>query len=130
MYNADMKQSGAKIRHHLLETNRICAANQNESNFHIFYALLLGYGKNICLDPSAEYKVNIWTLQLNIFILLRLHSFIDLNFVPSSISRIKIQHWNRTKLYWMNFMLWITTWASLVLQWATKVLHMRCYQQF
>lgn len=64
MYDADMKQSGAKINYHMLETNRICATNQFESNFHIFYTMLFGSTndllKNICLDPSISYKVNIY----------------------------------------------------------------------
>lgn len=63
MYDDDIKQSGAKINYHMLETNRICAANQFESNFHIFYTLLLGascdFLHKLCLDPGSTYKVNI-----------------------------------------------------------------------
>lgn len=61
MYDADIKQSGAKISYHLLEKNRICVSNMGESNFHVFYILLFGSTsnllENICLDPSSFYKV-------------------------------------------------------------------------
>lgn len=63
MYNKDVRPSGAKMSYHLLETNRICAANLDESNFHIFYALLLDSPndllKNMCLDPQIRYNVMI-----------------------------------------------------------------------
>lgn len=64
MFDADIKQCiGAKINYHLLETNRICAANTNDSNFHIFYGLIFGSTdellKNMCLDPKVSYKVSL-----------------------------------------------------------------------
>lgn len=63
MYDSEIKQSGAKIGYHLLETNRVCVADMNESNFHVFYALIFGAKNNLleglCLDPSNVYKVNI-----------------------------------------------------------------------
>lgn len=63
MYDADFKPSGAKIGYHLLETNRVCIADINESNFHVFYSLLFGATNNLlgglCLDPSYVYKVSI-----------------------------------------------------------------------
>lgn len=65
MYDADMKQYGVEVNYHMLETNLICAVNQNESNFHIFYALLLGstndHLKNIYLDQSSSYKVSLYS---------------------------------------------------------------------
>lgn len=56
-----MKPSGARINYHFLESNRVCAANPHESNFHIFYILLLGSEnvKNICLDPQTFYNVSL-----------------------------------------------------------------------
>lgn len=61
IYDANRKQSGAKISYHLLETSRVSAANLFESNFHVFYILLFGGThellKNICLDPTVRYKV-------------------------------------------------------------------------
>lgn len=63
MYDTDLKQSGAKISCHLLETNRVFAENRNESNFHVFYSLLFGSSsddlKAIGLDRSISYNVNI-----------------------------------------------------------------------
>lgn len=65
MYDTDIVQTGAKINCHLLETSRICAVNENESNFHIFYALLLGatseFVKKLFLDPLISYKVSTFT---------------------------------------------------------------------
>lgn len=62
IYDANEKQTGAKMFYHLLEKSRICATNLYESNFHIFYILLLGGTnellKNICLDSSVFYKVS------------------------------------------------------------------------
>lgn len=63
MFDADIRQSiGAKISYHLLETNRICAVNKFNSNFHVFYGLLLGSTdevlRNICLDSKIPYKVS------------------------------------------------------------------------
>lgn len=92
MYDADMKQSGAKINYHLLESNRVCVANQNESNFHIFYTLLLGSPNdllgNVCLDAINSYKVNIkWKMVVDFSFFPLLFNFIIFAF---SIYPIKI----------------------------------------
>lgn len=79
LYNSDMKQSGAKVSYHLLETNRICSVNSPfDSNFHIFYKLLFGATNdvlaNIHLDRSKKYDVsmlNLWIRECLIY----LHDF-------------------------------------------------------
>lgn len=63
MFGADISQPiGAKINYHLLETNRVCGAKTFDSNFHVFYGLILGAKdellKNICLDRKISYKVS------------------------------------------------------------------------
>lgn len=61
MYDVDFKLSGAKISFNMLESNRVYAAKLNESNFHVFYALVLGASneilKDIGLDQQTSYKV-------------------------------------------------------------------------
>lgn len=56
------------MSYHLLEVNRISASNSNESNFNIFYALLMGSSNDllhsIYLDPLPSYKVR----KTNIFV--------------------------------------------------------------
>lgn len=63
MYDDNMKQTNARMNYHMLEINRICAAAQLESNFHVFYSLVFGSSnellEKICLDPSLPYKVTI-----------------------------------------------------------------------
>lgn len=62
MYDDDIKQSGARIDYHLLETNRVC--DMNGSNFHVSYTLLFGATNNLlnglCLDTSIVYQVSLW----------------------------------------------------------------------
>lgn len=61
MHDNDFKLFGAKISCNLLESNRIFAAKLNESNFHVFYSLILGGPKDILrdigLDQQKFYKV-------------------------------------------------------------------------
>lgn len=61
IFESNGKQLGAKIAYNLLETSRVSAVNLNESNFHIFYDLILGSPndmlRNLCLDRFTQYKV-------------------------------------------------------------------------
>lgn len=61
VYDADFKQFGAKICYNLLESNRVFTAKPNESNFHVFYVLILGAPNEILNDiglyPQTSYKV-------------------------------------------------------------------------
>lgn len=64
-----MRPSGCQISYHMLEANRACTTNQNESNFHVFYTLLYGSPndllKNLCLDKTTYYSISIskYTIQ-------------------------------------------------------------------
>lgn len=81
MYDGNAKQSGAQMNYHLLETSRICAANLYESNFHVFYVLLLGSTKalleSVYLYPTSFYKVSIPMVITILY--LRIQRFHDLN---------------------------------------------------
>lgn len=58
MYDADFKQSGAKIGCNLLESSRVFAAKLNESNFHIFYTLVLGAPNEILEDIGLDQQIS------------------------------------------------------------------------
>lgn len=70
---------GGQVRHQLLEIGRVCNVSLHESNFHIFYAILLGAPdsllENLRLNKTKAYAVS--THLIKYFVLTRLCSAKD-----------------------------------------------------
>lgn len=59
-FNASGVIEGAKIEQYLLEKSRIVSQNQEERNYHVFYCLLAGLGRDdkrkLELGDASQYK--------------------------------------------------------------------------
>lgn len=67
-YDENTQLLGGQVRHQLLEIGRVCNVSLNESNFHIFYALLFGAPDSLLeelrLDKSKTYAVSNYNFVL------------------------------------------------------------------
>lgn len=67
-YDKDSKLVGGRVVYQLLEINRVCNVTPYESNFHIFYSLLMGAPDNLLvnlrLDKTKSYTVSIQILTI------------------------------------------------------------------
>lgn len=68
--NSDLTLASVQFSYLLLESNRVYAQNENESNFHIFHSLKFATGnlcKDLYLDITTNYKVGfIFNLKFEI----------------------------------------------------------------